>query len=209
MTASAAPDFKPAPPERTVIVASLDEKWGRHFEPGTPKHAMTWRNTKQRATLMFDWRCAVMNKFECSARVLRVAWLLDCLFWKLGYCYATDAYIGEKLGIQLNHVQAALAKLEKDGAIIRASSYVRRRAQRRIWPSAQIVPPTAGGIHTPHGGTRDTPHGGGTDSIGKKPTSKSVRISTTAEAARRDAERRELRRAPQDLAGRQGPEAAI
>jgi hypothetical protein len=138
-------DFKPAPPERTVIVPSLKEKWGRHFERGTPTGAMTWKNAKQRSKLMFEWRCAVMKKFESSARVLRVAWLIDCLCWKEGYCYATDAYISETQGIELNNLQKALITLEKAGAIIRASSFVRKVAQRKIWPSAKIIPVTVTG----------------------------------------------------------------
>src|SRR5262249_11651009 len=100
------------------------------------------------------------------------------------------SYISKTLGIQLNHVQTALAALERENAIVRASRFVGGKPQRRIWPSAGIIPPTVGGMDTPHRGSRDTPHRRGTDSIGKAPTHR-PRLSTTAEAARRDSERRE------------------
>src|SRR5437763_1438991 len=113
-----------ASPDRTVVVLPLRKKWKRRFERGTPKGAMTWKSAKQRSRLMFAWRCATMAKFNHSARVLRVAWLLDSLFQKEGYAYPTDQYIGQTVGMQINHVQATLTILEKGGAIIRASRFV-------------------------------------------------------------------------------------
>jgi hypothetical protein len=166
------------------------KKWKRHFERGTPKGALTWKSAKQRSARMFAWQVAVMAKFSTSHRVLRVAWLLHALCLKEGYAYPTDSYISKTLGIQLNHVQTALASLERESAIVRASCFVSGKPQRRIWPSAGIIPPTVGGIHTPHRGSRDTPHRRGTDSIRTAPTPR-ARLSTTAEAARRDSERRE------------------
>ncbi|MCP2207730.1 hypothetical protein [Bradyrhizobium diazoefficiens] len=161
----------------------------RRFERGTPNEALTWNSARVRSKLMFAWQCAVVAKFKGSGQTLSVAWLLFSLCQKEGYAYATDAYIGRALGVQVNHVQAALSALEKAGAIVRASSFVHGKPQRRIWPAAKIIPPISGGMDTPDIRTEDTPHIRGTDSIRNQRTSKSVRISSTAEAARRDAER--------------------
>jgi hypothetical protein len=170
--------------EQAVIVPL--RKWKRKFEAGTPADALTWKTSKQRSKRMFAWRVAVMNKFDSSVRVVRVAWLLDCLCWKEGFAYATDSYISKTLGTPLNKVQQALAELEKAGAIIRASSFVDGTPQRRIWPSTKIIPPTAGGIHTPRDDRGDTPHGGGTDSIEHKTTPRRGRITSTQQAARQE-----------------------
>lgn len=161
----------------------------RRFERGTPVEALTWKSARERSKLMFAWQCAVVANFKGSGRTLSIAWLLFSLCQKEGYAYATDAYIGGALGIQVNHVQAALSAMEKAGAIVRASLFVHGKPQRRIWPAAAIIPPISGGMDTPHIGIEDTPHIGGTDSIRKQRTSRSVRISSTADAARRDAER--------------------
>jgi len=98
---------------------------------------------------MFAWRCATVAKLKRKATLLSVAWLIDCLCWKKGYAYATDSYISQVLGIQLNHVQAALTKLEQDGAIIRASVSDNGKPQRRIWPSTKIIPPEDWGYGYP------------------------------------------------------------
>jgi hypothetical protein len=61
---------------------------------------------------------------------------------KKGYAYPSDAYISEMLGIQPNHVQAALTTLERDGTIVRASTFMPSKGdkpQRRIWPSSEIL----------------------------------------------------------------------
>ena len=49
----------------------------------------------------------------------------------------------------VNKVQQVLKDLEDAGAIVRASSFVAGKAQRRIWPSTKIIPPVVGGIHPP------------------------------------------------------------
>src|ERR1700741_5185 len=126
-------------------------KWKRHFEAGTPADALTWKTSKQRSRRMFAWRVAVMNKFDSNVRVVRVAWLLDALCWKEGYAYPTDSYIADTLGLDLRNVQRALLKLEEDGAIVRASVFVNGKPQRRIWPSAKIIPATVAGMDTGHG----------------------------------------------------------
>jgi hypothetical protein len=169
------------------------KKSKRRFEAGIPEEALTWKNSKQRSTRMFEWQCAVSNEFATSVRLVRIAWLLGTLSLRDGYAFATDSYISEKLGIPLNKVQQALTELDRAGAIVRASHFVGGKAQRRIWPSTKIIPPTAGGIHTPRDDRSDTPHGGGTDSIEHPRKSKTVRISSTSDAAKRDAEMRERR----------------
>jgi transcription initiation factor IIE alpha subunit len=90
---------------------------------------------------MFAWQIAVVAKFKGSSQTLSVAWLLFSLCQKHGYAYASDTYISKTLGIQVNHVQATLTALEKVGAIVRASVFVDGQPQRRIWPSAKIIPP--------------------------------------------------------------------
>lgn len=184
-------DFVRAPPGRTAAVVLPLKKWKRRFERGTPAYALTWKTAAQRSQRLFKWRCAFMAKYSTSARVLRIGWLIEGLCLKEGYAFPTDSYISAMLDIKLNHVQEALADMERDGAIIRASVFVEGKPQRRIWPSTKIIPPTAGGMDTPHGGTQDTPHRGGTDSLRKAPTLKSGRMSYTQQAARLDAERRE------------------
>ncbi|HEY6734354.1 MAG TPA: hypothetical protein VI256_11255, partial [Roseiarcus sp.] len=175
--------------------AAPPKKWKRHFERGTPKDALTWKNARQRSIRMFGWQVAVSTEFPTSVRIVRIAWLLSSLCQKEGYAFATDAYISETLGIPLNKVQQALTELQGAGAIVRASSFVDGIAQRKIWPSTKIIPPTAGGMDTPRDDRVDTPHGGGRDSIQYTRSRKSSRISSTAEDAKRDAERRERRRA--------------
>jgi hypothetical protein len=139
---------------------------------------------------MFEWQLAIGARFATNARTLRIAWLLQSLCLKEGYAYATDGYISRTLSIQKTNVQAALTELERAGAIIRASVFVEGQAQRRIWPSIEIIPLTARGMDTPHGDTRDTPHGEGTDSLGRERTMRRARMSATQEDAKRDAERR-------------------
>jgi hypothetical protein len=180
--------------ETAADPASPKRKYRRRFEPGTPKEALTWKSAQGRSKALFDWQCAIIAKFGESHRMLRVAWLIFTLCQKEGYAYGTDAYMGEVLGIQVNNLQAALSKLEKAGAIVRASVFVKGKPQRRIWPATKIIPLTVRGMDTPHRKTRDTPHGEGTDSIRKNGASKTVRktgISSTADAARACAELRE------------------
>jgi hypothetical protein len=144
---------------------------------------------------MLGWQIAVSTEFAGSVRIVRIAWLLSSLCQRDGYAFCTDSYISETLTIPLNKVQQALTELERAGAIVRASSFVDGKAQRRIWPSTKIIPPTAGGMDTPRDDRVDTPRRGGRDSIDKQRTPNSRRISSTADAARLDAERRERRRA--------------
>ena len=175
--------------EQAVIVPL--RKWKRKFEAGTPADALTWKTSKQRSKRMFAWRVAVMTQFGTSARLLKIAWLLDCLCWKEGYAYATDSYISKTLGLDLRNVQRALIKLEEAGAVIRASSFVDGKAQRRIWPSTKIIPATVAVMDTGHGGPRDTGHGSRTDSLEYTTTPRTGRISSTQQAAKREAELRE------------------
>jgi hypothetical protein len=147
--------LSPAQTDPAVIDTQPKRKFG-----GKPEHALTWKTSAQRAARMYNWQCAVMTKFNINHRVLRIAWLLFSLFQKEGYAYATDSYISKKLGIQINHVQAALTALERAGAIARASWFVDGKPQRRIWPSTKIIPPTAGGIYSPCWGVSIPPAAG-------------------------------------------------
>jgi hypothetical protein len=148
-------------PIKKEPAATSPPKWKRHFERGTPKDALTWKTPRQRSNLLFGWHCAVTTKFASSARAVRIAWLLSLLCQnKDGSAYAADSYISKTLSIPVNKVQQALAELEKAGAIVRASSFVDGKPQRRIWPSTKIIPPAAGGIHTPRDPRVDTPRSG-------------------------------------------------
>jgi hypothetical protein len=169
----------------------------RRFERGTPEGALSWNSAKQRSKLLYAWQCAVLAKFKARGHALAVAWQIFTLCQQKGYAYPTDSYIGGVTGIQINHVQATLTALEKAGAIVRASVFVDGKPHRRIWPGTKIIPPKSGGIDTPKiRGVHDTPKIRGTDSKGNYQTSKRDRktgISSTADAARREAERRAQR----------------
>lgn len=173
------------------------KRWKRRIiaeSEAMPAGAMTWKSKRDKAKLLDTWRVQIGKTFSDSPRVLRVAWALEWLFTDDGYAYATDSFFAQKLDVPLKKIQAAMTELERSGGIVRASVYVRNRLQRRIWPSSKIlqsIPPTVGGIHTPHDGSQHTPHGGGTEYLRKKPASQNFRISSVADAARRDAERRE------------------
>ena len=138
------------------------------------------------------------KRFTSSPRDLRRAWLIDRLCQMEGYAFPTDAYIGKLLDMQVNNVQAALNSLEKAGAIVRASVFVRGKPQRRIWPSFKILPLAASGMDTPHEESTDTPHRKGRDSIRTTQSGKQRNISSTAMAARGDAERRARTRPTDD-----------
>jgi hypothetical protein len=101
---------------------------------------------------MFGWQCAVTTKFASSARAVRIAWLISLLCQKEGYAFAADSYISKTLSIPVNKVQQALTELERAGAIVRASSFVDGKPQRRIWPSTKIIPPRRG-VSIPPGTT--------------------------------------------------------
>lgn len=172
------------------------KRWKRQFvdEHTTPPSAITWRTASQKAKRLEVWRDEVGRAFPESGRILRLAWALEWLFSHKGFAYATDGFLSQKLAIPVNKIQSCLTELERSGAIVRASVFVRGRPQRRIWPSSKIVksiPPTMGGIHTPHDRACDTPHNGGTEYLRKKPSPRVHRISSTADAARREAELRE------------------
>jgi hypothetical protein len=167
-------------------------------ENATPAGALVWRTVRQKSKLFDEWRVAVGKSFPKSARDLRLAWTLEWLFGEMGFAYATDGYLSRKLGIPANKIQASLCELESGGAIIRASVVVRGEAQRRIWPSSEIIkrsPPVTGGGDTPRHRSEHTPSAGGTEYLLTPRRSKSVRLSSTAEAARRDAELRNRKRA--------------
>jgi hypothetical protein len=141
-------------------------------ENATPTGALVWCSARQKSKLFDGWRVAVGKSFPKSARDLRLAWTLEWLFGEMGFAYATDGYLSRKLGIPANKIQASLCELESGGAIIRASVFVRGEAQRRIWPSSEIIkrsPPRHRGCRYPPSQVRTYPLCWG-DRILTKPT---------------------------------------
>lgn len=161
-----------------------------------PANAIRWRTPAEKAKRLDAWRMAVGRHFASSARVLRVAWTLEWMFGPEGFAFATDAYLERKLGIPVIKIQAALQELEKAGAVIRASVFIRDKAQRRVWPSTEIVAaifPTVGNIDTPHGGLKPIPHGGETEDLLRGQRPKTRQFSSTVNDARKAAELREAK----------------
>jgi hypothetical protein len=158
----------------------------------TPPDALAWRTPAQRNKALWPWREAVNRKFAERPRCLRVAWLLDCLFGEDGYAFATDSWFERKICLPVNKVQEALLALEQGLAIIRASAIVEGKAQRRIWPSSLIIPPTVGNMDTPHRGCEIPPTVGRHTQYYRKSSQKNG-LSTTALAARRAATLRETK----------------
>jgi hypothetical protein len=186
------------PAKDHTIGSGVDQpkRWKRRFidERATPAKALSWRTPGEKAKRLDNWRVAVGKTFSESARVLRIAWALEWMFGKEGFAYATDSYLGQKLGIPVNKIQSGLTELERAGAIIRASVFFKNKAQRRIWPSSQIlrsIPPMAGGMDTPHDGPIHTPHEGGTEYLVRTPSKQFRRFSATLDDARKSAEIRE------------------
>jgi hypothetical protein len=163
----------------------------RRFEAGIPANALTWKGRAEKAKRMNEWRDAVGKVFPESGRILRVAWALEWLFGVDGFAYPTDGFLSAKLGIPVNKIQKTLTDLESEGAIIRASVFVQGRAQRRIWPCVDIVkrmPPTMGGVDTPHKGARGTPYDGGTEYLRKGTGGQARQFTRTLQAARQAAD---------------------
>jgi hypothetical protein len=129
-------------------------------ESYTPADALTWRTARQRNLALWPWRKAVNREFAERARCLRVAWVLDIMFGSDGFAFMADSWFEREVGLPINKVQEALLALEQGGAIIRASTYIEGKAQRRIWPSALILPPTVGDSDTPHRGIEIPPTAG-------------------------------------------------
>lgn len=159
-----------------------------------PEKALRWSKPAERAQQLDLWRCAVGRHFASSPRVIRVAWALEWCFGAQGYAFPTDGFLERKLDVPILKIQAALLELERAGAIIRASVYVRNKSQRRIWPSSElpmVIFPTVGKVDIPHGGVKHLPHGGETESFNKESRFPAHRISATQQAARREAEIRQ------------------
>ena len=128
-----------------------------------PANAPTWGKAKHRALWLHAWRTEVMKKFAGTA--VKIAW---CLEWKLsltkGYAFISDGALSRQTGISIKKIQDGLLDLERGGAIVRASVFVRNEPQRRIWPSAEIlggVSPDLGGSPTPQIGAKHPPDLGG------------------------------------------------
>jgi hypothetical protein len=172
------------------------KRWKRRFvrENEIPTAALSWQTLGQKAKGLDIWRVEVGKHFSESPRVLRVAWSLEWLFNREGYAFATDGYLSRKLAIPVNKIQSSLTELERAGAIIRASVFVKNKAQRRIWASWIIlgkIPPAMGGIHTPRDGSIEAPHDGGREYLSRSPTRQFGRFSTTQTEARKAAELRD------------------
>jgi hypothetical protein len=159
-----------------------------------PDGVLAWTGKIPKRSALHLWRRGVCRRFATSARILRVAWALEWLFADCGYAYPTDSFLARQTDLPVNKVQAALAELESAGAIIRASVVWGGSLRRRIWPAVAVsdgvsIPPTVGGIDTPHRGTKIPPTVGGHNLKLKALTSETIT------AARLDAERRERRSA--------------
>ncbi|EKS28156.1 hypothetical protein [Afipia felis] len=122
-----------------------------------PENALIWRGNRARGKALRLWRSSVSRAFSARPRCLRVAWMLEWLFGKKGYAFPTDAFLGNELGMNQDHVQEALKDLERGGAIIRASVFVRDKPERRIWPNESILPPDTRGKVTPRRRANDPP----------------------------------------------------
>jgi hypothetical protein len=57
--------------------------------------------------------------------------------------------LANETGLPLKKLQAALTAMERNSAIIRVHVFINGRPQRRIFPSAALIPPAVGGVHTP------------------------------------------------------------
>jgi hypothetical protein len=117
----------------------------------TPHGALTWTNAKQRNRKLLLWRRAICTTFSQQVRCIRVAWVLTDLFnAERGFAHASDQYLATEAAVALNKLETSLTLLERGGAIIRVHVYVDGKPQRRIYPSAALIPPQLGGVDTPH-----------------------------------------------------------
>ncbi|MGA7680415.1 MAG: hypothetical protein WCA54_09580 [Pseudolabrys sp.] len=151
-----------------------------------PDRALLWtpKNYDQRNERLRLWRISVSRTFPAAARALRVAWALETLFHKFGYAYPTDARLAKETGIGINHVQEALHILDDGGAIIRVHRPNGEQMQRHIYPATTLIDSQGGGWTTPR-----LPGG---ENKYRKTT------SSTANAARLQAERNERRNTADD-----------
>jgi hypothetical protein len=151
-----------------------------------PDRALLWtaRNYPQRNELLQSWRSAVSRTFPANARAIRVAWALETLFHKFGYAFPTDARLAKETGIGINHVQEALHILDGGGAIIRVHRPNGEQMQRHIYPASTLIDAQVGGVTTPR-----LP--GGQNKYRQA-------ASSTANAARLQAERNERRSVADD-----------
>lgn len=120
---------------------------GRRFVGAgdTPATSLSWRTRSQKAKALDDWRVEVGKMFSESPRVLRIAWALEAMLGTTKpYARVTDSYLSRKLGIPRNKIEAAMAKLERSGVIVRASIVVDGKTHRRIWPARADARPATG-----------------------------------------------------------------
>jgi hypothetical protein len=117
-------------------------------EKRIPPGSLAWSTAAERNKLLVLWRLAVSIAFGEQSRCLRVAWVLDHLFdTKTGFCDASNPDLAKFTGLSVRKVQAALEKLEKDGAICRlitAPVPGENQRWRGIWPSTEILCVIAG-----------------------------------------------------------------
>jgi hypothetical protein len=76
--------------------------------------------------------------------------LYDLFNAKLGYAFPTDSHLSKLTGLALDKLQSTLTILDRGGAIIRCHVEMPDgRTQRRIYPSAALIPAETGGADTP------------------------------------------------------------
>jgi len=158
-----------------------------------PECVPNWEKPKDRAVWLDYWRMAIVQKFAGSA--VKVAWILEWLIsFRTRHAFITDGALAKKTGLSVKKIQDALLDLERGGAIVRASVFIRNKPQRRIWPSTEIL----GGNHPKSGVSpttlirgKSTPQFGGGEYLVRETGFPRHRISATHEAARKDAWLRE------------------
>jgi hypothetical protein len=193
---------------------SLPRRGARTFQVVSPDHwpagALPKAPSRQKGLLRRQWRQAVMCRFAESPRILKIAWALQELSAKNGYAFATDRHLASETSVPLDKVERALKELQDAGCIIRVHVYQKAMSQRRIFLSGQIIraladpyqsgsaiPATVADKDTRHRGPSDTRHRGGTEDTGDTRAyryhAKHEHRSTVAQAAERDAARRDER----------------
>jgi hypothetical protein len=160
-------------------------------DDGPPPGALTWRSPRERFQLLLAWRTACIRMLDREARQVRLAWFLEGLFHRNGYCNASNGFLAQRSRIAENKVQEAVAALQVAGAIVRK----RVGRERQIWPcnrileAARLTPPSRGSLIHPREGTPVT----GVQNTKSTNRRRSGSVTTVMSAARLEAERRAAR----------------
>jgi hypothetical protein len=102
------------------------------FEP------LTWKGAKQCKEVLTTWRGGIMQS-KHRAVAIKLCWLIYELCRPRGYCYASDTYFMDVLGVNRSMVQRTLAEIEDDGRIVREIVKTRKGRERRIRPAARVT----------------------------------------------------------------------